>query len=114
MLRKPILADPLWIGLVSLLYLDRAESLAVELLLAALVSAVTLFVLVRFGLLAVTACLMMRLLYSVPITLNPSVWYAGRSYLVLLAVTGLAAYGFAVALDRPSASVEAASAKAAA
>ena len=114
MLRKPILADPLWIGLVSLLYLDRAESLAVELLLAALVSAVTLFVLVRFGLLAVTACLMMRLLYSVPITLNPSVWYAGRSSLVLLTVTGLAVYGFTAALDRASASVAAASAKAAA
>jgi Protein kinase domain len=113
-LRKPILADPLWIGLVSLLYLDRAESLAVELLLAALVSAVTLFVLVRFGMLAVTACLMMRLLYSVPITLNPSVWYAGRSYLVLLAVTGLAVYGFTAALDRASAPVAAASAKAAA
>ena len=63
--------------------------------------------------LAVTACLMMRLLYSVPITLSPSVWYAGRSYLVLLAVTGLAVYGFTVALDRASGSVESASAKAA-
>src|SRR5262249_882888 len=97
LLRKRILADPIWVGLVSLLYLDRAESLAVELLLAILVSAVTLFVLLRFGLLAITAALSMRLLYSAPITLDPSVWYAGRSYAVLAMVWGWGASGSAAA-----------------
>lgn len=70
---------PLW---------DRA---AYALLTAALVYAV----LFRLGLLAVaTAALTVFLLRTIPLTLDPSAWYFGRSSAALLFVAALALYGF--------------------
>ena len=66
---------------------------------AGLSVAVILYILLRWGLLAALA---MGMVYgglsAVPLTLDASSWYAGRSYFVLAACAALAIYGFVVSL----------------
>jgi hypothetical protein len=60
--------------------------------------ALDLFSWLRFGLLAnIAARLAFLLVLTYPLTDNPSDWYAGTTLFVLLAVGGLAVYGFVVA-----------------
>jgi hypothetical protein len=59
--------------------------------------ALVIFIWLRFGLLANIASRLTYLLaLSYPLTDNPSDWYAGTTLFVLLAVSGLAIYGFVV------------------
>ena len=62
-------------------------------------SAVVLYVLLRRGLLA---AMVMGVVYGwlvvAPLTLDVSSWYAGRSFVVLVACTALAIFGFVVSL----------------
>jgi predicted Ser/Thr protein kinase len=59
--------------------------------------ALDLFIWLRFGLLAnIAARLAFLLVLTYPLTDNPSDWYAGTTLFVLLAVGGLAVYGFVV------------------
>ena len=61
--------------------------------------AVILFVLVRFGLLAMIFLnVFANGLTSLPIGLDPSAWYAGYSVVSLLALIALAVYGFSISL----------------
>jgi serine/threonine-protein kinase len=67
-------------------------------LLAGLVKVGLLFVIwLRFGLLADLASrVVYMLVLSYPLTRDPSDWYAGTTLFVLLAVSGMAVYGFVV------------------
>ena len=66
---------------------------------AILFVALSLIVLIRFGLLALFVFNAYYLLMSVlPVTLDFSRWYIGRSLFLLLLLIGLAVYGFRAAL----------------
>jgi hypothetical protein len=65
--------------------------------IAAVLSAVTIFIFLRFGLLTLaTALYVMQILNTVPLTLDLSRPHAGVSSLALLIVAGVAAYAFHV------------------
>ena len=65
----------------------------------AVVVALGLIVLIRFGLLAVFVFNVYYILLStLPVTINFSRWYIGRSLFLLLLLIGLAVYGFCAAL----------------
>jgi hypothetical protein len=71
----------------------------VDLPITAIQTVLLLFVLIRFGLLALVVTTLSNFLISLtPITLRLSDWYAGRSLFALLFVVGLALYGFRTAL----------------
>ncbi|HMF93505.1 MAG TPA: serine/threonine-protein kinase [Vicinamibacterales bacterium] len=107
--RKPRVATALWVLLIAPLQFGATLGpstaplvwdLAFALALAAL--AATLFL--QVGLLAAYVTLIFeRLMTHVPMTLDPNVWYAGPSYLILAMVFALAIYGFVVALGGRSA-----------
>jgi hypothetical protein len=63
---------------------------------------VTLYVLLQWGLLAVIVMGVVSVWLSGPLTLDPTLWYAGRSFLVLAACAALALYGFVVSLGGKS------------
>jgi hypothetical protein len=67
-------------------------------------AALVLFVLIRFGFLAlVTALFFARRLTLFPPVLDTGVWYAGTAWTVLLALAAVAAYAFRIALRRGAA-----------
>jgi serine/threonine protein kinase len=77
--------------------LTRPEQMAVFVADAAGYVAV-LFAFARFGLLALVVAEVAYIrLHSFPITLDTSVWYAGTSALVLIALAAIALYGFRIA-----------------
>ena len=80
------------------------ENFWVALPFALIVVALSLIVLIRFGLLALFVFnLYLSLLSLLPVTLDFSRWYIGRSLLLLLILIGLAVYGFRAALaGRPA------------
>jgi serine/threonine-protein kinase len=70
-----------------------------QLLAAGLAVTAGTVVLLRFGLLPIVVGLFVYgLLFDVPPTLDRAVWYAGTSWVYLLALVGLAGYGFVIAL----------------
>ena len=70
-----------------------------EVSLGVLVAALSVFVLLRFGLLALAIEMSFaNALARLPITLNSSEWYVGRSLLVLFCLGGLIGYGFRMSL----------------
>jgi hypothetical protein len=74
-------------------------SIALPLLGSGLMMSVVLYVLLRWGLLASTVNgAVFGWLSAAPLTLDPTLWYAGRSFLVLAACAALAIYGFVVSL----------------
>jgi serine/threonine-protein kinase len=91
-------------GLVlTLIYLFASENLRVDVPAALLFGALMVFVAARFGLLALYATfLALSLLVGMPLTLDFSRWYAGRSLFVLLIIVGLAFCGFWIALGGKS------------
>jgi serine/threonine-protein kinase len=95
-----------WLGAIPLGFLFfllnvSGENLAIEIPFAVLIATVLVFVVLRFGLLAVAvAGLVGTLLRLSPITLDFSRWYAGRSLFTLAIVTALALIGFRFALGR--------------
>jgi serine/threonine-protein kinase len=98
-----------WLGVAaSMLVLTvigmRGENFGVELPAGLLVSALTVALTVRFGILALyTSLVTAWLLLDCPLTLDFSHWYAGRSLFVLLLVAGAAFGAFWIALGgRPA------------
>ena len=68
-------------------------------LVAAVVSVMFVFLLMRFGLVAVVSYTLVRLLLTFPITANLSAWYADSTTLLPVGViVALAAYGFYLSL----------------
>jgi tRNA A-37 threonylcarbamoyl transferase component Bud32 len=71
------------------------DHLLVDVTVAVLVAAVSVFVLLRFGLFAlVVEISFANAMTRLPMTLNLSDWYAGRSVIILVCLMGLIAYGF--------------------
>jgi len=99
-LRRQWLAVAVTAVLMTIFVLgELGENFLVSLPFAVAIAALWLIVLIRFGFLAL--CVFMwifLLLQSFPITLDFSRWYVGRSMLLVLAVIGLAIYGFRAAL----------------
>ncbi|MBV9144722.1 MAG: hypothetical protein JO065_02315, partial [Acidobacteria bacterium] len=79
------------------------ENVIAETTYAILVAALIVFVLLRFGLLALTVgytCV--ALLINAPLGLDPSRWYFSRGFVPVLIVLALALYGFRTSLgSRP-------------
>jgi protein kinase-like protein len=97
--RKWLGAVPL--GLLFLMLHLSGENLVIELPFAVLMAALLVFVVLRFGLLAVAAGGLVASLMTVsPLTLDFSRWYAGRSLLALTVVVAIALYGFRAAFGR--------------
>jgi len=66
---------------------------------AALVVAAALTILFRFGLLALSTCAVpLIFLRTMPVTLDTTAWYFGRSLFALLFIAAVAVYGFVVSL----------------
>ncbi len=99
-LRKQWLAVSLTGLILAILNLGQTgENFWVALPFAILFVALSLIVLIRFGLLALFVFNAYYLLMSVlPVTLDFSRWYIGRSLFLLLLLIGLAVYGFRAAL----------------
>jgi hypothetical protein len=99
-LRKQWLALGLTGLILAILNLGATgENFWVALPFAILFVALSLIVLIRFGLLALFVFNAYYLLMSVlPVTLDFSRWYIGRSLFFLLFLIGLAVYGFRAAL----------------
>jgi hypothetical protein len=73
--------------------------LLLDLALGVLIAALSVLVLLRFGLFAlVVEMSFANALTRLPITLNSSEWYVGRSLMVLLCLTCVAAFGFHASL----------------
>ena len=89
------------LGLLFALLHMSGENLAIEVPFAVLIAILLVFVVLRFGLLAVAVGgVVAPFLTSSPITLDFSQWYAGRSLFALAVVVTIALYGFRVALGR--------------
>jgi serine/threonine-protein kinase len=75
-----------------------------DLVVSAVMSTLTLFVLFRFGLLSAVVGFTLAFAFGgVTLTLDPSAWYFPGSFLLLSAVLGLASYGFyTAAVRRPA------------
>jgi hypothetical protein len=86
-------------GLVLVVINMGGENLSVEFPIALVIAALTLIVLLRFGLLALAVSqFTFFFLMHFPYTFDFSRWYAGRSLFALLIVLGLALFGFRTAL----------------
>jgi hypothetical protein len=104
-LRKQWLAVGLTGLILTILNLGSSgENFWVALPFALIVVALSLIVLIRFGLLALFVFnVYSSLLSLLPVTLDFSRWYIGRSLFLLLILIGLAVYGFRAALaGRPA------------
>jgi serine/threonine-protein kinase len=73
-------------------------SIALPMVVSGLCVSVILYVLLRWGLLAAIVMGVVFQWLNAPLTLDPTSWYAGRSFLVLAACAALAIYGFVVSL----------------
>jgi hypothetical protein len=86
----------LLIGVLNNLGISHA---AIGSLFSAAVAALTVYILIRYGLVAVVVSLFVNaLLLGFPLTLDFSKWYAGQSLLALATVLALAVLGFREAL----------------
>jgi serine/threonine-protein kinase len=97
--RRRWLAGSIVFAVIAAVVLVEAgdDGLWLSLLVIALVAPLTLFVFIRFGLLAIaTALATNQLLQISPLTADLSLPHAGISSVALLLVAGLAAYGFHV------------------
>ena len=67
--------------------------------MALIVAGLTIFTVVRFGIVALAVSQLLRALFlQFSLTLDFSRWYAGRSLFLLLVLAGLACYGFRICL----------------
>jgi len=90
-------------GIILLLLNLGGENFGLETPAVILTTVVSLFVLLRFGILGCSvAFFVSQLLTAFPITLNFSAWYATHSLFMLAIVLALSFYGFRMALgNRP-------------
>jgi hypothetical protein len=92
-------------GILGLLQTAGSPEVSYQLAVG-LEMAVILFVLIRWGFLALVAALFfVQNLEGFPITLDTSLWYASTSLLILLALGALAAYACRIAVRQRSVAV---------
>jgi hypothetical protein len=95
--RRTWIAVVLWCVLTALP--PQGENPAFEWLSAACRAVAVILILTRGGLLQLAVALMfMFTIAEVPVTLDVSAWFAAHSFPALLALLGLAAYGFHTSL----------------
>jgi serine/threonine-protein kinase len=93
--RRTWIAVALWIPMAVVL----TGQLGADIVLFFLLSATTLLILFRLGVLSLMVVLALSgLQVPVPGTLNTSAWYAGPTWLFFAAVAAVAIYGFTVSL----------------
>jgi hypothetical protein len=88
------------VSAILLLFLNLGnENFALEITGKVLIVVLTLVALLRFGILALTVMTFVHtMLLTIPITLNPSYWYAPNSYFMLIILVGMTAYGLRTTL----------------
>ena len=65
--------------------------------------AISLYMMIRFGLLAHATCFTVRFMTStLHLTLYPDCWYFGCGMVAMVIVVGISFYGFRVAVGRPT------------
>ena len=85
--------------LFTIVSIDPRSNLLVEIIFGGLLTAIILFVLLRFGLLALASCFLFIFLFrNYPITSDFSAWYIEATVFVLVITIGLAVYGFYISL----------------
>ena len=95
LLRKPFLAAAAFVALLTAPRLLASTYTAALAPTVIAVYAIAAIAVVRFGLVTLAAGIWtVDLLLSVPVTADPSAWYAGSTAFVYLSILGLAAYGF--------------------
>jgi len=91
--RKALGVGLLWIVVVT--SSGGRENAVLEVPAAALLATLVIVALLRFGVVGLTAFYMAQaMLMSVPLTLDPSAWYAPYGYFFILIVLAVAAWGF--------------------
>ena len=95
LLRRSVLAAVAFIALMSATKILGSSYPAAMAPTVVAVYAIAAIAVVRFGLVTLAAGIWtVDLLLSVPVTSDPSSWYAGSTAFVYLSILGLAAYGF--------------------
>lgn len=98
-LRRDWAAITVCAAIITFFAIDPNGNVAVDIAFGALLTAIILFVLLRFGLLALVACFLFLLLFqNYPITSDFSAWYVEATLFVLAVTIGLAVYGFYISL----------------
>ena len=99
LLRKEWAAAVAWVLLFAVVTAGGSRFDPVALVGALIFSSLAVFVMIRFGLLAlVVNWVVYHILESFPLTTQGSVWYAGISLTGILLMAGLAFYGFYTSL----------------
>ncbi|MHC4381372.1 MAG: serine/threonine-protein kinase [Planctomycetota bacterium] len=99
LLRRPWLANGAFFLILFIPFTDGFTSDYMDWIISAILSAIILVTMIRFGLLSfVVMALVVPLFASFPTTLDFSTWYAGVGLIGPLAALALAGYGFWVAL----------------
>ena len=99
LLRRGWLAGLVFTALLSATKLLGAEHLAIQVPAMVAVYAIAAFAVLRFGLVALAAgILTVDLLLNVPMTVNPSNWYAASTAFVFLSILALACWAFYISL----------------
>jgi hypothetical protein len=89
----------LWVLFTVASYLFAGANSAMDVFYAGLDAAIYIFILTRFGLLAMVSGHLFFLFFKyLPITSDLSAWYAGSSILVFAAAAAVAIYGFYTSL----------------
>ena len=92
-LRKPRLTAGAFVVLYTTVFTAAAGAPYTTWLFMLVIVGIGLFVMLRFGLLATVALLLVRHLLVYPITANVSAWYAGSGFFALFVIALLAGYG---------------------
>ncbi len=98
LLRKQWAAGALFVLILASLRALQSEAPALAAVFGALTGWIFLFVMMRFGLVAMIAAFLFNELFSYPITTEVSAWYAGVGFTALALTAGLALYGFYTSL----------------
>jgi hypothetical protein len=84
---------------ITLISINAGGNLLIQIIFGGLLTTIILFVLLRFGLLALVSCFLFLLLFlNYPITSDFSAWYIEATVFVLAVSIGLAIYGFYISL----------------
>ena len=101
--RKQWAAAIAW-GLFFTVFFSATSQFApIVLVLNLIITVVAVFLLIRFGLLALVATWVFELLFNLPLTTQGSAWYAGISLAAILLMAAMALYGFYTSLGGRSA-----------
>jgi serine/threonine-protein kinase len=103
LLRKQLAAAIAWILLFTVFYSAPNQFAPIFLVFNLIINVVTVFLLIRFGLLALVATWVFFGFLTFPLTTQGSAWYASISLTGILLMAAMALYGFYISLGgRPA------------